>query len=78
MSKEGKERYTANTRKIITGLEEVPLNIFKFGSLNIDKTYLDKKEVIQLLISLLGDKSEDEIRLILNISKDIFSTYKEK
>lgn len=75
----GERNVTLQTlEKIIKGLEEVPVNILKFDDLNFDKEYLDKKELILLLISLLEDKSKEEVDLILKISKSIFNTYQEK
>ncbi len=37
-----------------------------------------KKELLQILLNSLEDKSEDDIRMLLNVSNEIFSTYKKK
>ena len=65
-------------QKILLGLEEVPVNIFNFEGLNIDQQYLEKKELIMMLLNLIENKSESEIRLIMNVSSEIFNTYKRK
>lgn len=36
-----------------------------------------RKELIQLILNTLEDKNEDELRMLLNISNEIFKTYKE-
>jgi transcriptional regulator with XRE-family HTH domain len=64
--------------KIITGLEVVPANIFNFEGININQEYYKKKELISLLLNLIENKNEAEIRLILNIATDVFNTYKGK
>ncbi|KGR89603.1 MULTISPECIES: helix-turn-helix domain-containing protein [Ureibacillus] len=62
--------------KIIVGLNEVPANIFSFESLDINEGHFEKKELITLLLNLIQNKNETEIRLILNIATDVFNTYK--
>ena len=64
--------------KIIIGLDEVPKNVFNFENLILHEEHFDKKELITLLLNLLDDKNLDEIRMILNISNEIFNTYKGK
>lgn len=61
--------------KIIEGLEEAPSNIFKFDKLNFNNKYFEKKDLITILLNLIEDRSEDEVRLILNIANQIFDTY---
>lgn len=75
----GERNITLQTlEKIIAGLEEVPAFIFNFDSLNIDEQYFEKKELITLLLNLIDNKSEAEIRLILKVAIEIFDTYKGK
>lgn len=62
--------------KIINGLQEEPQSIFNFNNFDIDEQYFDKKETINLLVNLLTNKSEAEIKLIYKITKEILSTYK--
>ncbi len=62
--------------KIIEGLEEAPSSIFKFDTLNYDNKYFEKKELIMILQNLIEDKSETEVRLVLNIANEIFNTYR--
>ncbi|WP_066302110.1 helix-turn-helix domain-containing protein [Bacillus sp. FJAT-29937] len=64
--------------KLITGLEVVPADIFNFEELNINKQYFEKKELITLLLNLIENKDKEEVRLILKIASEIFSTYKDK
>lgn len=64
--------------KIIEGLDEVPATIFNFTSLDIDQHYLGKKEVQMLLVNLIDSKSEAEIRMLLKVAIEIFSTYNKK
>lgn len=64
--------------KIITGLEVVPANIFNFEAININQEYYKKKELISLLLNLIENKNETEIRLILSIATEVFNTYKGK
>ncbi|WDU77711.1 helix-turn-helix domain-containing protein [Lysinibacillus sp. G01H] len=61
--------------KITEGLKETPSSIFKFDSINFDNKYFEKKELIMILQNLIEDKSEAEVRLILNIANEVFSTY---
>lgn len=61
--------------KITEGLEETPSSIFKFDTINFDNKYFEKKELIMILQNLIEDRSEVEIRLILNIANEIFNTF---
>jgi len=63
--------------KITEGLEEAPSSIFKFDNLNFDNKYFEKKELIMILQNLIEDRSEAEVRLVLNIANEIFNTYEE-
>ncbi|WP_318617633.1 helix-turn-helix transcriptional regulator [Sporosarcina sp. YIM B06819] len=64
--------------KIIEGLEEVPATIFNFEVVNTGQQYFEKKELLMLLFNLIDSKSEAEIRMLLNVATEIFSTYNEK
>ena len=75
----GERNITIETlEKISAGLEEVASNIFNFEELLMDKKYFEKKELIQLLLNLVESRTESEIRLILNLTTEIFSTYEGK
>lgn len=63
--------------KITNGLEETPRSIFNFDTLNFDNKYFEKKELIMILQNLVEDKSETEVKLVLNIANEIFNTYKD-
>ncbi len=61
--------------KITEGLEETPSSIFKFDTINFDNKYFEKKELIMILQNLIENRSEVEVRLILNIANEIFNTF---
>ncbi|MGE7998914.1 helix-turn-helix domain-containing protein [Lysinibacillus sp. NPDC093190] len=61
--------------KITEGLEEAPSSIFKFDTLNFDNKYFEKKELVMILQNLIENRSESEVRLVLNIANEIFNTY---
>ncbi len=63
--------------KITEGLEVAPSSIFKFDTLHFDNKYFEKKELIMILQNQIEDKTEDEVRLVLNIANEIFNTYKD-
>ena len=64
--------------KITVGLEVSSKKIFNFSDINVEQNHLEKNEILMILDSLLESKSEEEIRLILNIATDIFNTYNKK
>lgn len=64
--------------KIIEGLEETPSKIFNFDTLNFNNKYFEKKELNMILLNLIEDKNEAEIRLILTIANEVFNTYENK
>jgi hypothetical protein len=35
-----------------------------------------REELMQLILSMLEDKNEDDLRMLLNVSNEIFKTYK--
>lgn len=37
-----------------------------------------REELIQLILNMLEDKNEQELRMLLNVSNEIFQTYKEE
>lgn len=61
--------------RIILGLEVSPTYFFRFENLDFNQDYLEKKELLVLLNNLIQNKSEEEVRMILNIITNIFSTY---
>ncbi|QTB25649.1 helix-turn-helix domain-containing protein [Lysinibacillus sphaericus] len=63
--------------KITEGLDVAPSSIFKFDTLNYNNKFYEKKELIIILQNLIEDKSEAEVRLVLNIANEIFNTYKD-
>ncbi|MFJ7953923.1 helix-turn-helix domain-containing protein [Lysinibacillus sp. NPDC096418] len=62
-------------QKIIEGLEETPSTIVNFKNVNIDSEYYEKKDLIMLLQNLIEGRSEEEVRLILKIATEVFTTY---
>jgi len=73
----GERNITLQTlEKIINGLDEDPKSIFNFINIDINDKELSKKEIISLLVNLLSDKEESDVKLIYNIAKDIFNNYK--
>ncbi len=75
----GERNITLQTlEKIIDGLEINVGTIFNYDSINIEDQYLDKKEVLDLLDNILNSKSEQEIKLIYKITKEIFTVYEDK
>ncbi|MCM3388172.1 helix-turn-helix domain-containing protein [Ureibacillus chungkukjangi] len=64
--------------KIVLGLEVSPSYIFNFERLDTNERHFEKEELSLLLFNLIENKNEGEIRLLLNIGKEIFSTYGHK
>lgn len=62
--------------KITNGLEEDPQSIFNFNNLNIAEQDFNKNQIISLLVNLISDKTESEVKLVYKIAKEIFVTYK--
>lgn len=50
----------------------IPANIEALGDPNV------KEELIQIFLDSLEDKTVDDIRMLLNVSNEIFSTYKKE
>ena len=61
--------------RIILGLEIPCTDFFRFENLDFNHNYLEKKELIVLLNNLIENKSEEEVRMILDIITNIFNTY---
>ncbi|KGR75077.1 helix-turn-helix domain-containing protein [Ureibacillus sinduriensis] len=64
--------------KIISGLQITPSCVFNFQKLDTNEKHFEKEELISILFTLIENKNHDEIRLILNIAKEIFNIYKKK
>lgn len=50
----------------------IPENIGEVGSADV------REELIKLLLIMLEDKNEDELRMLINVSNEIFKTYKKE
>lgn len=75
----GERNITLQTlEKIIIGLEEGPVNFFRFSNLNLVQNDNNKDDLIVLLLNLIENKSVEEISLILNVANEIFNTYEGK
>jgi transcriptional regulator with XRE-family HTH domain len=73
----GERNITLQTlEKIAKGLDESPEYIFNFDKINIDEDFLSVKEQITVITSLLSKREPKEVELILNLTKNIFDTYK--
>lgn len=48
----------------------IPENIDSLGNTNV------REELIQILLNTLEDKNEEDILMLLNVSNEIFKTYK--
>ncbi|PWW37882.1 MULTISPECIES: helix-turn-helix domain-containing protein [Paenibacillus] len=67
--------------KIMLALEADPAEAFKFGELDEipdRKGKLEKKDVLDLHISLLRDRSLPEVKLVQRMVRDMFDTYDRK
>jgi len=71
----GERNITLQTlQKIISGLDIPAGQLFDINKLTDDK-HVNKNQLIEILCSKLVNKSENEIRLIIKIANEIFSTY---
>lgn len=71
----GERNITLQTlNKILDALEVDPGSVLV--PLSIEETTEIKEELKQLFLNVLEDKDENELRMLLNISKEIFNTYK--
>lgn len=69
----GDRNFTISTlEKIILGLEILPDDLFKVDTYS----KLEKNDIILKFTNDLQNKSKDEINLIINITNEIFRTYK--
>jgi len=72
----GERNITLQTlEKIANGLNESPEYIFNFENIELDERSLDARENIAILNSILSKKEPKEVELILNIARNIYSTY---
>lgn len=60
--------------KIVHALKVSPLEVFKFGNIDQNNKRLDKDDLLDIHYSFLAERKLDEIRMIHNISKEIFSS----
>ena len=73
----GERNITLQTlSKIIDALNVNPGSILIPTNIQDSENLNAREELIQLLLNLLEDKSEDDIRMLLNVSIEIFKTYK--
>lgn len=72
----GERNITLETlEKIINGLEEDPKTVFNFKNIIPDE-HFSKKEITDLIMNLLADKNLQDTKLIYNVTKEIFETYR--
>ncbi|MGE7020842.1 helix-turn-helix domain-containing protein [Solibacillus cecembensis] len=61
--------------KIALGLEINAKELFELES-PLNKLTLEKKQLLRVFTSYMQDKSEKEIKLLIDIANNIFETYK--
>ena len=61
--------------KIAKGLEVNAKQLLELES-PLNKQSLEKTDLLQMFTSYLEDKSEKEIKLIIDIARKVFETYK--
>ncbi|WP_107937339.1 helix-turn-helix domain-containing protein [Ureibacillus chungkukjangi] len=73
----GERNITLQTlNKILDALNIGPGKVLIPESISkVDATGI-REELMQLIINMLEDKNEDDLRMLLNISNEIFKTYK--
>lgn len=75
----GERNITLQTlSKILDALNISPGRILMPANIQDSEDRNVRDELIQILLSSLEDKSEDDIRMLLNVSNEIFMTYKKK
>lgn len=73
----GERNITLQTlTKILYALDISPSRILIPSNIQDSKDRNIREELIQILLNSLEDKSEDDIRMLLNVSNEIFNTYK--
>ena len=73
----GERNITLQTlSKIIEALNVDISNILIPNHIEHRETSNTRNELIQLILTLLEDKNENDLRMLLNISNEIFKTYK--
>lgn len=56
--------------KVDVGRILIPLNVGEVDATDV------REELKQLILNMLEDKNEDDLRMLLNVSNEIFKTYK--
>jgi transcriptional regulator with XRE-family HTH domain len=64
--------------KILEALEIAPNYFFQFSHVDFESAEFEKQTILQTHLSLLANKTIEEIQLIHRITKDIFETYEKK
>jgi transcriptional regulator with XRE-family HTH domain len=74
----GERNITLETlEKILCGLEVDINTLFSFTNIKPDE-HFRKKEIIDLIVNLLVNKSIHETKLIHNLTKEIFETFSDE
>lgn len=72
----GERNITLETlEKILNGLEVDAKTVFSFNNIVPDE-HFSKKEIIDLILILLMERNSNDAKLIFNLTKQIFETYK--
>lgn len=61
--------------KIVQALDVAPIDAFRFGDLHSVIEVQNKRNRLMGLVSLLEERSEDEINLIFSITENILNTF---
>lgn len=73
----GERNITLQTlTKILTALQVNPSSVLIPEKTAVDSQEDNRKELLTILYSTLEDKNEDDIRMLLNISNEIFGRFK--
>lgn len=68
----GERNITLHTlENLANGLEETPFTILEFHNLKIDTEYLNKKELMNILVNRINKASEKELNSIIRIIDEI-------
>lgn len=63
--------------KVLNALEVDPSSVLIPEKKELDSQEGNRKELLTILYSTLEDKNEDDIRMLLNISNEIFGRFKQ-
>lgn len=75
----GERNITLHTlAKIIDALNVNPVKVLTSVNMQSEENTNAREELIQLLLNSLEDKGEEDIRMLLNVSNEIFKTYKKE